>query len=277
MNFYPHHIGDYLTATAHLSWLEDCAYRRLLDIYYSREQVIPADVTQACRLVRALSKDERKAVEVVLNEFFARTDSGWSHARCELEINKAKVAAERARVNGKQGGRPVKAKPTSNPEITQSVSVANPEKTKSQAPITNPITNPSNTSPSVDVPHTAGEVCKAMKDAGMQSVNPSNQKLIALLEAGITLPEMVDAAKDATEKGKPFAYALAVAEGRRRDAATMPLPDATQTRAETTYQRSMRERVAEFAPDIARKAPGEQKLPQTPVEFFEVEALRITQ
>ena len=52
----------------------------------------------------------------------------------------------------------------------------------------------------------------------------------------------------------------------------------TVANRETVYQRSMRERVAEFAPDIARKAPGEaQKLPQTPVEFFEVEALRITQ
>ena len=52
----------------------------------------------------------------------------------------------------------------------------------------------------------------------------------------------------------------------------------TAANSETTYQRSMRERVAEFAPDIARKAPGEaKKLPQTPGEFFEVEALRITQ
>ena len=52
----------------------------------------------------------------------------------------------------------------------------------------------------------------------------------------------------------------------------------TARNSETTYQRSMRERVTEFAPDSARKAPGQaQKLPQTPVEFFEVEALRITQ
>lgn len=143
MNFYPHHIGDYLTATAHLSWLEDCAYRRLLDVYYSREAAIPADVAQACRLVRAMSKDERKAVETVLHEFFTVTDAGWSHKRCEDEIVKARDAADRARVNGKKGGRPKKEKPTGNPEITQSVSVANPEKSNSQAPITNPITNTS--------------------------------------------------------------------------------------------------------------------------------------
>lgn len=91
VNFYPHHIGDYLTATAHLSWLEDCAYRRLLDVYYSREQSLPADVTQACRLVRALSKDERKAVETVLHEFFTATGQGWTHGRCEEEIEKWKA------------------------------------------------------------------------------------------------------------------------------------------------------------------------------------------
>ena len=32
MNYYSHHIGDYLTATAHLTLLEHGAYRRLIDI-----------------------------------------------------------------------------------------------------------------------------------------------------------------------------------------------------------------------------------------------------
>ena len=27
MNYYPFHIGDYLSATRHLSWEEDAAYR----------------------------------------------------------------------------------------------------------------------------------------------------------------------------------------------------------------------------------------------------------
>lgn len=141
MNFYPHHIGDYMTATAHLTWLEDAAYRRLLDLYYSREQAIPADLVQACRLVRASSKDERKAVETVLNEFFTASQDGWRHGRCDEEIVKARDAAERARANGKKGGRPAKEKPTANPEETQSVISGNPEKSNSQAPITNTNTN----------------------------------------------------------------------------------------------------------------------------------------
>jgi len=70
-----------------------------------------------------------------------------------------------------------------------------------------------------------GEACRAMKAAGMQAVNQSSPKLIALLDAGITVDELTDAARDAVQIGKPFAYALAMAEGRRRDAATAPLPD----------------------------------------------------
>jgi uncharacterized protein YdaU (DUF1376 family) len=145
VNFYPHHIGDYLTATAHLSWLEDAAYRRLMDVYYSRESAIPLDVVQACRLVRAASKEERRAVDTVLREFFTETPEGWKHRRCDAEIVKATEAAERARLNGKKGGRPPASKPTTNPEETQPVISGNPEKSKSQAPNPNPITNTSNT------------------------------------------------------------------------------------------------------------------------------------
>lgn len=79
-------------------------------------------------------------------------------------------------------------------------------------------------------PSRAGEVAKAMTAAGMADANPSNPKLVALLEAGITLEELVHATKDAVQKGKPFAYALASAEGRRRDAATPSLPAAAASR-----------------------------------------------
>jgi hypothetical protein len=72
----------------------------------------------------------------------------------------------------------------------------------------------------------AGAACKAMKTAGLADVNPSHPKLSALLAAGISVAELTDAAVDAAKRKKPFAYALATAEGRRRDAATKPLPAA---------------------------------------------------
>lgn len=64
----------------------------------------------------------------------------------------------------------------------------------------------------------------------MADVNPSHPTLLALLQAGITLDELADAARYAVEKGKPFAYALSVAEGRRRDAAKVgTLPGSAKT------------------------------------------------
>lgn len=102
-----------------------------------------------------------------------------------------------------------------------------------------------------------GEACMAMKAAGMAGVNPSNPKLTALLEAGITVPELVAAAADAVAKGKPFAYALASAEGRRRDSATAPLPNVQPDAPIETYaQRAARQRMEEVAPMAARKVPG---------------------
>ena len=70
----------------------------------------------------------------------------------------------------------------------------------------------------------AGSACKAMRDAGLPDVNPSHPKLAALLAGGMTVEELRDAAAHAVERGKGFAYALATAEGRRRDAVGPPLP-----------------------------------------------------
>jgi len=75
-------------------------------------------------------------------------------------------------------------------------------------------------------PTLAGEACKAMKARGLQGVNPSHPKLTALLDAGITVDELAGAAEDAVSKKKPFAYALATAEGRRRDSVVEALPSA---------------------------------------------------
>lgn len=72
------------------------AYTRLLRLYYRTEKPIPADLTEACRLVRARSKDERKAVESILREFFALEADGWRNKRADVEIAKfGEGAAER--------------------------------------------------------------------------------------------------------------------------------------------------------------------------------------
>jgi uncharacterized protein YdaU (DUF1376 family) len=97
VNYYPFHIGDYARDTAHLSILEDGAYRRLIDLYYSTEKPLTTDLAKLYRLVRAQSKQEKSAVDTVLDEFFTDSDAGWTHARCDTEIAKAKEKSDKAR------------------------------------------------------------------------------------------------------------------------------------------------------------------------------------
>lgn len=97
MNYYPFHIGDYLSATRHLSWAEDAAYRRLLDTYYTTEKALPLDLRAVCRLVLATTEEQREAVRVVLEEFFEQTADGWKNIRADAEIEAMREKQQKQR------------------------------------------------------------------------------------------------------------------------------------------------------------------------------------
>jgi len=88
MNYFEHHIGDYAEATAHLTFVEDAAYSRMIRKYYATEKPLPVDVKAVQRLVGARSKEERDAVATVLNEFFELAADGWHNHRCDTEISR---------------------------------------------------------------------------------------------------------------------------------------------------------------------------------------------
>ena len=102
----------------------------------------------------------------------------------------------------------------------------------------------------------------------MADTSPGNAKLRALLEAGATVEEFVDAGRKAVEANAGFRYALAVVENSRKAAAAMAsqLHQGALPASETAYQRSMRERMAEAAPEFARKAPDQSA--ENATEFF---------
>lgn len=112
MNFYPHHIGDFNSATRHLTRIERSIYRDLLDIYYDTERALNLDTEHLCRLVIARSDEERTAVQQVLNEFFTETEHGWVHDRCEAEIAKYKGIKEAKSAAGKASAAARAAKQT---------------------------------------------------------------------------------------------------------------------------------------------------------------------
>ncbi|MFK7088666.1 YdaU family protein [Chromobacterium violaceum] len=97
MNYYEHHIGDYAEATAHLSFVEDAAYSRLIRKYYALEGPLPADLRAVQRLICARTDEEREAVEIVLGEFFTLADDGYHNARCDEEICRFREKQEKAR------------------------------------------------------------------------------------------------------------------------------------------------------------------------------------
>lgn len=96
MNYYEHHLGDYMRDTAHLTMLEDCAYRRLLDAYYARERPLPAELAECCKLTRATTKPERDAVAYVLREFFELADDGYHQGRADAEIERFRAKRKKA-------------------------------------------------------------------------------------------------------------------------------------------------------------------------------------
>lgn len=231
MNYYERHIGDYLKDTSHLSLMEHGIYTRLLDVYYTREGAIPDD--QVARLIGARSKDEREALQAVLNEFFQRTADGWVQTRCEREIERFKDKQDKARRSADarwSAHRPQSERnANASANAMRTHSEGNAPRARPQSPDTSlqtPIPENQRAGTREVVPRAPGaEACIRMKAAGLQAVNPSHPKLLALLDAGITPDELAHAAGEAVAKGKGFAYALATAEGRRRDAATPALPD----------------------------------------------------
>ena len=86
MNYYEHHLGDYAQATAHLTFVEDAAYSRMLRKYYAEEKPLPVELRAVQRLVAARTDEEREAVEVVLAEFFTLESDGWHNKRADKVI-----------------------------------------------------------------------------------------------------------------------------------------------------------------------------------------------
>jgi len=99
LNYFPFHLGDYASHTAHLEPLEDLAYRRMLDLYYMREGPLPDDIQAIGRLIRL--RDNLGEIRAVLNEFFVQCDEGYRHTRCDAEISKMQDKQAKARASAK--------------------------------------------------------------------------------------------------------------------------------------------------------------------------------
>tara|TARA_R110000868_G_scaffold142759_11_gene360243 strand:- start:998 stop:1855 length:858 start_codon:yes stop_codon:yes gene_type:complete len=253
MNHYPRHIGDWMRDTAHLSEVEECIYSRCIDQYYSREAPLPADKAAVARLVRASTAQARKAVGVILDEFFKLEDDGWHQKRCDQELSvfmdgaedrEQKLANEKERVKRHRERRKqmfealraagiipdwnaktdelerlCNAHVTRTGDDLQRVRTAVDTANQNQYPV------PNNQEPIKDLkdtlavtPTTATAICVVLRSEGIPQVNAQHPELLELIANGAEVGEFVEAARKAKDKNKGFAYALGIVKNARADA-----------------------------------------------------------
>ena len=197
MNYYPFNIGDYLAHTAHLSVVEDCAYRRLIDTYYLTEKALPLDVKACARLIRM--REHEAEVAAVLAEFFTETPGGWTQARCDEEILRYQDKNSKARASAAAS---VKSRQANDQRTFNERSTnvdTNAELTKNQEPITN-------TSPKGDV---ARKRAPARPDDVSESVWQDFQAVRKAKRAPLTDTALKGIRREAGKAGIPLADAIA--------------------------------------------------------------------
>lgn len=113
MHYYQFNIGDYAKHTRHLTNNEDLAYRRMIDYCYLNEDPLVDDVKKIARLINMRGCEDD--VKNVLEDFFELLADGWHNSRVDKDLVDYAGKAERARQNGKKGGRPPK-KEAENPK-----------------------------------------------------------------------------------------------------------------------------------------------------------------
>ena len=88
MNTYPHHIGDFNTATRHLSRDERAMYRDMLDMYYDKECPLDgSDFDLLAKRLLCVTPEDVASLQFLLQEFFEELEDGqWRHDRCEREL-----------------------------------------------------------------------------------------------------------------------------------------------------------------------------------------------
>lgn len=133
MHYFQFNIPDWVMHTSHLSLEEEAVYLRLLYFYYDTEGPIPRETQPVLRRLRIANHSD--IAEQILSEFFRLDGDFWHHKRVDRELEVFRERAERAKQNGRKGGRPRKYANSegSKPRETQPVIFGNPEKSTSKA------------------------------------------------------------------------------------------------------------------------------------------------
>jgi uncharacterized protein YdaU (DUF1376 family) len=182
-------MGDYLRDTIHLTWLEDCAYRRMLDLYYSTGKSLTTDRQKLYRQLRAVADEEKIAVESVLSQYFYKHHQKMVNSRASIEVRKY----EKLRALHVKGGKQ-RAKQAAQAQLQLSYSSAfpnpnpnpepNPEKPTRNTGGDTHIILPTNTPPSK-----TGSVCVSPAFDKFWRLYPNHLDASAAWAAWCEIPE----------------------------------------------------------------------------------------
>ena len=132
MNFFKLYIGDYQRDTGTLTLAQHGAYNLMLQFYCATEQPLPTG-KDLYRLLRADSKEERAAIDLVVTKYWVKTEVGLVNDRAAKEIERAASQRTINQETGKRGGRPRKTELITESK-TDSVSEAEPNRNPIQTP-----------------------------------------------------------------------------------------------------------------------------------------------
>lgn len=245
MNHYPHHIGDFNSATRHLTRVERSLYRDLIDLYYDTEKPLNGDFDKLARRI-VCDEADKAALRDVLNEFFVLQDDGWHNQRCDAEIAKYQGQIEQASRAGRaSAAKRLNANPTpvERPLDARCNSVDAALNQPEPEPEPEPITSKKNTS------------AVATPDGVTESVWEDFCQLRKSKKAKLTQTAVDGIQREASKAG--WGLEAAIRECCARGWIGFKAEwVADKGRAETAYQRSMREKYEVVAPSIAARNPS---------------------
>ena len=234
-------------------------------MYYDTEQPIPLETEWVARRLRV----GVESVTAVLRDFFSREERGWVHARCEREIEAYHRRAEKNRANGRHGGR------RKNPMGSESVASGIPTQSQGQAnqePITN---NQEPTTKEIQADKPAVRVRAAVLAQRPDDVSEATwTDYLAIRKAKrspLTTTALETIRREAFAAGWSLEAAIreCCARGWQGFKAEW-VAGRQQDTGETPYQRSMRERMAEFAPGVAARPPRGHEPAGLVIDAFDV-------
>jgi uncharacterized protein YdaU (DUF1376 family) len=97
MNYYSHHIGDFIRDTSRLSDAQCMAYLRMIWMYYETEEPLDCDVDALAFRLGASASD----VQQILKHYFFEHEGKWHHSRCDKEIIAFRGKSEKAKKSAK--------------------------------------------------------------------------------------------------------------------------------------------------------------------------------